>query len=191
MATKKQQKPPIKKENKEGEVKEEIESKSFSKNKVIVLTITFFAILIIVYIAFLGMGKRPVEKLSKEQALETLIETYGADWVLDDYGISYPLAQRNQDYQRISFTTDLDRENLVLPIFLYLDKEEEIIGREMAIIYFDEESSLLKAEFPTSKIYDFVYSKAKDGKMENIIFIGEENQRTYYIKDSVVVDENE
>ncbi|MCY1153196.1 MAG: hypothetical protein PQJ45_02350 [Sphaerochaetaceae bacterium] len=191
MATKKQQKPPIKKENKEGEVKEEIESKSFSKNKVIVLTITFFAILIIVYIAFLGMGKRPVEKLSKEQALETLIATYGADWVLDDYGISYPLAQRNQDYQRISFTTDLDRENLVLPIFLYLDKEEEIIGREMAIIYFDEESSLLKAEFPTSKIYDFVYSKAKDGKMENIIFIGEENQRTYYIKDSVVVDENE
>lgn len=191
MATKKQQKPPIKKENKEGEVKEEIESKNFSKNKVIVLTITFFAILIIVYIAFLGMGNRPVEKLSKEQALETLIATYGADWVLDDYGISYPLAERDQDYQRISFTTDLDRENLVLPIFLYLDKEEEIIGREMAIIYFDEDSSLLKAEFPTSKIYDFVYSKAKDGRMENIIFIGEENQRTYYIKDSVVVDENE
>jgi hypothetical protein len=191
LATKKQQKPPIEKENKEGEVKEEIESKNFSKNKVIVLTITFFAILIIVYIAFLGMGNRPVEKLSKEQALETLIATYGADWVLDDYGISYPLAERDQDYQRISFTTDLDRENLVLPIFLYLDKEEEIIGREMAIIYFDEDSSLLKAEFPTSKIYDFVYSKAKDGKMENIIFIGEENQRTYYIKQSVVVDENE
>ncbi len=191
MATKKQKEPPIEKEKKQEVDSDEIESKSFSKNKVIVLTITFFAILIIVYIAFLGMGKRPVEKLSKEQALQTLIATYGADWVLDDYGISYPLAQRNQDYQRISFTTDLDREKLVLPIFLYLDKEEEIIGREMAIIYFDEDSSLLKVEFPTSETYDFVYSKAKDGKMENIIFIGEENQRTYYIKETVVVDEND
>lgn len=186
MATKKQQSPPLKKE----EVTQS-EEKKLSKDKIIGLIIAFVSLLIIVYVAFLGMGKRPISKMTKEEALTTLKTIYGSSWIIDEQGVSYPLASRGQKYEKIFLTTDLDREKVILPIFLYLDKTNEVLGKELGFIYYDEENSLLKAHLPNSKIYDLVYSKSKNNQMENIAFIFSGNQRTYYIKEELVESDEE
>jgi len=180
MATKKQQSPPLEEEEKQSE------EKQLSKDKIIGLIIAFVSLLVIVYVAFLGMGNRPISKMSRDEALTTLKTIYGSSWILDDQGISSPLATRGENYERIFLTTDLDREKIILPIFLYLDKTNEIIGKELGFIYFDEDKSLLKAQLPNSKIYDVVYSKSKNNQMENLAFILSGNQRTYYIKEDLV-----
>jgi hypothetical protein len=169
--------------------KEEV--KTLSKQQLIGLIIIFISILIIVYVAFLAMDSRPVEKMTKDEALITLKTIYGSTWLLDENGDSYPLGARNKKYEKILLTTDLDRERVSLPYYLYFDADEEIIGRELSFIYFDESTNTLRTELPDSRVYDFVYSKTKDGRMENLAFVSEDNKRTYYINETAVEKEKD
>lgn len=172
--------------SKKDNVKEkEEEYTKFSKNKVITLIIVFISLILIVYVAFMGIGSRPAVQMNKEAALNTFKSIQGSSWLLDTHGISNPLASRGADYEKIFVTTDIEKEKLILPIYLYLDREEEEIGQELGIIQFDEETTLLKAHLPDGRVYDFAYSIAKNGQMENIAFISKDNKRTFYIKESL------
>lgn len=150
------------------------------------LIISFISLIIIVYVAFLGMSNKPVEHLDNEEALNVLKTIKGSSWLLDDYGHVYPLSIRGETYEKILITNDIDSDNLRLPFYLYFDKDEESLSRQLALIYFDGANLLLKARLPDSKIYDFSYSISKNEKLESITFISEENERTYFIKNSKI-----
>lgn len=167
---------------------QEVNEKTLTKGKAISLIIAFISLLIIVYVAFLGMKSRPVEQMNNVEALKKITSIYGSSWYLDENGTSYPLSNRGEKYEKILLTTDLDRENIVLPFFLFFDKSNDKIGRELGKIYFDKNTLTLKAQLPNSEIYDFVYSKAQDGIMENLAFISSDNKRIYYIKSSLIDD---
>ena len=185
MTTKKQ-----KSKTKDENARQEDNSTKLSKDKVIGLVITFISLMLIVYVAFLGMGRRPVSKISREEALSTLKTIYGSTWILDDKGLSHRLATRGEKYEKIFLTTDLDRDKIVLPIFFYRDEKNEVLGKDLGVIYFHDENSLLKVQLPNSKIYDIVYSKSKNNQMENLAFILGGNKRTYYIKEELIDNEN-
>ena len=167
---------------------QEVKEKTLTKGKAVSLIIVFISLLIIVYVAFLGMKSRPVKQMDNVEALKIITAIYGSSWYLDENGASYPLLNRGEKYEKILLTTDLDRENIVLPFFLFFDKEKNKIGRELGKIYFDKNTLTLKAQLPNSEIYDFVYSKARDGVMENLAFISRDNKRIYYIKSSLIDD---
>ncbi|MGD1821834.1 MAG: hypothetical protein ACPKM0_03605 [Pleomorphochaeta sp.] len=166
-------------------VKKNSKSKKLTKKQLIVFIIVFVSSLLIVYIAFLGMNNRPVEHLDSSEALSVLKEIYGSTWNLDDNGEIYYLSTRGQIFKKVEITKDFDRENLRIPFYLYLENEEEVLGRQVAILYYDDKDTVLKAKLPNSEIYDFAYSKSLDNKLESIAFISKENERTYFIRDLI------
>jgi hypothetical protein len=165
--------------------------KKLTKQQVICLVIVFISCLLIVYVAFLGMSSRPVEEITKEEALNVASDIYGTSWILDDKVEYSPLAIRNRSYKKLMFLSDIDQDELMIPFYLYLDENENIIGRELAFVFYEKETSLLKAELPDGEIYNFVYSKSRDGKIESLVFIKEGNKRTYYINESLVKNLNQ
>lgn len=171
-------------EKKSIEKSEDIKVKKISKTQRIGLIIVFISLLLIVYLAFLGMSNRGVSHIDKESAIKVIQKIYGTTWYLDDEGETFPLSIRDNNFEKIKIANDYDRERLRVPFYLYLDEEEESLGRQLALIYYDEENTAFKAKFPNSEIYDFSYSISKDKKLESLTFISDINERSYFIKDS-------